>query len=562
MPPTATTHDNRPINGILTRAAAATTMVVAPLVLSGTLLAQDGSEGAPALGSLADRLDSLERDNDHLRAEVNALRAETNQEWLTEERSTQIRGIVTDVLSDSATRMSLQDSGATAGWNSDLGFFLRSSDNRFLLRVSGLVQARYMFSTTGEAGARNETQLGNNGVITGGAQDIPNAQYGFDMPHTRLVFQGHVFEPGIRYYLRTQFSPIQGFSPDTNWVNPVNTGALDVLDAYVTFDLTNEWSVRIGQFKLPFSRERLVSVQNRLAATNSFIDDIMGLNRSQGVELSTRGDDLAWSVAISDGGTDNLLAGISNNSGYFPVGTAPVNTPFWDQQADFAITSRVEFKIAGTWDEYREMTSPPGEAEGLLVGLAGHYQIGSRPTTDGYFNPLPLPGARPVPTLINSSGNNQWFNLTADATWNLGGATLFGAIYYSNSETKWSAESFSNGLSTVSGSANLLGILLQGSFYLSEKWELYGRYQYLDPLTKPTLQPLSNSAVFPDELASLNAVSLGANWYLDGQDLKWSFELGYALNTVGPTVATPENGLRPTVSGYEFVLMTQLQLQF
>ena len=537
-------------------------MVVAPLVLSGTLLAQDGSEGAPALGSLADRLDSLERDNDHLRAEVNALRAETNQEWLTEERSTQIRGIVTDVLSDSATRMSLQDSGATAGWNSELGFFLRSSDNRFLLRVSGLVQARYMFSTTGEAGAENQTQLGNNGVITGGAQDIPNAQYGFDMPHTRLVFQGHVFEPGIRYYLRTQFSPIQGFSPDTNWVNPVNTGALDVLDAYVTFDLTNEWSVRIGQFKLPFSRERLVSVQNRLAATNSFIDDIMGLNRSQGVELSTRGDDLAWSVAISDGGTDNLLAGISNNSGYFPVGTAPVNTPFWDQQADFAITSRVEFKIAGTWDEYREMTSPPGEAEGLLVGLAGHYQIGSRPTTDGYFNPLPLPGARPVPTLINSSGNNQWFNLTADATWNLGGATLFGAIYYSNSETKWSTESFSNGLSTVSGSTNLLGILLQGSFYLSEKWELYGRYQYLDPLTKPTLQPLSNTAVFPDELASLNAVSLGANWYLDGQDLKWSFELGYAFNTVGQTVATPENGLRPTVSGYEFVLMTQLQLQF
>ena len=560
MPPTATTHDNRPTNGILTRAAAATTMLVAPLILSGTLVAQDGSENAPALGSLADRLDSLERDNDQLRAEVNALRAETNQEWLTEERSTQIRGIVTDVLSDSSTRMSLQDSGATAGWNSELGFFLRSSDNRFLLRVSGLVQARYMFSSTGEAGARNETELGNNNIITGGAQDLPNAQYGFDMPHTRLVFQGHVFEPGIRYYLRTQFSPIQGFSPDTNFINPVNTGALDVLDAYVTFDLTNQWSVRFGQFKLPFSRERLVSVQNRLAATNSFVDDIMGLNRSQGVELSTRGDDLAWAVAISDGGTDNLLAGISNNSGYFPVGTVPVNTPFWDQQADLAITSRIEFKVAGTWDEYREMTSPPGEAEGILVGLAGHYQIGSRPTTDGTQPPLSQTGNQ---TLFRSSGNNQWMNVTADVTWNLGGASLFGAIYYSNTETKWSTQSLTaNNPRTVSGSMNLLGILLQGSFYLSEKWELYGRYQYLDPLTKPAIQPLSSSAVFPEELASLNAISVGANWYLDGQDLKWSFELGYAFNTVGPTVATPENGFRPTVSGYEFVLMTQLQLQF
>ena len=562
MLPTVTTSDNRSNNRILTRAASACTLLAAPLVLATALHAQD--TGEPATGSLADRLDSLERDNAHLKAEVDALREETNQEWLTQERVTDIRGIVTDVLSDSSSRMSLQDSGATAGWNSQLGFFLRSADNRFLMRVSGLVQARYMFSTTGDAGARNETQLGNNGVITGGAQDIPNAQYGFDMPHTRLVFQGHVFEPGIRYYLRTQFSPIQAFSPDTNFVNPVNTGSLDVLDAYVTFDLTNDWSVRFGQFKLPFSRERLVSVQNRLAATNSFVDDIMGLNRSQGVELSTRGDDLAWAVAISDGGTDNLLAGISNNSGYFPVGTAPVNTPYWDQQADFAITSRVEFKIAGTWDEYGEMTSPPGEAEGILVGLAGHYQIGSRPTTDGYTPPFP--GVASNQTLFTSAGNNQWLNLTADVTWNLGGASLFGAIYYSNSETKWSVESFGPGNNvgkpTIAGSANLLGILVQGSFYLSEKWEVYGRYQYLDPLNKPSLRPLSGTAVFPDEQASLNAISVGANWYLDGQDLKWTFELGYAFNTVGPTLATPENGFRPTVSGYELVLMTQLQLQF
>ena len=555
MLPTVTTSDNRSNIRFFTRAASACTLLAAPLVLSTALHAQQAGESAT--GSLAERLDSLERDNAHLKAEVDALREETNQEWLTQERVTDIRGIVTDVLADSSSRMSLQDSGATAGWNSQLGFFLRSADNRFLLRVSGLVQARYMFSTTGEAGARNETQLANNGVITGGAQDLPNAQYGFDMPHTRLVFQGHVFEPGIRYYLRTQFSPIQAFSPDTNWVNPVNTGSLDVLDAYVTFDLTNQWSVRVGQFKLPFSRERLVSVQNRLAATNSFVDDIMGLNRSQGVELSTRGDDLAWAVAISDGGTDNLLAGISNNTGYFPVGTAPVNTPFWDQQADFAITSRIEFKVAGTWDEYGEMTSPPGEAEGILVGLAGHYQIGSRPTTDGY---TPFTGISNT-TLFTSSGNNQWMNVTADVTWNLGGATLFGAVYYSNSETKWSVENTATQLATVSGSMNLLGILLQGSFYLSEKWEVYGRYQYLDPLTKPALQPLSTTAVFP-ELASLNALSVGANWYLDGQDLKWSFELGYAFNTVGAAVATPETGFRPTVSAYEFVLMTQLQLQF
>ena len=309
------------------RAVAAVMFSAGLLVPAGALLAQD-----PGSVSLEERLNSLERDNAHLKAEVDALRAETNQEWLTEQRATEIRGIVTDVLADSSSRMSLQNAGATAGWNSQLGFFLKSTDNRFSLQVGGLVQARYMFSNTGEAGFRNRDNFGNP-ALSGNAQQLPSSQYGFDMPHTRLVFKGHVFEPGIRYYLRTQFAPIDTFTPGENFVDPVTTGALDVLDAYVSFDLDNQWTLRVGQFKLPFSRERLVSVQNLLTATRSFVDEIQGVGRSQGVELSTRSDDLHWAVAISDGGTDNLLAGISNDSGYFPVGTAPVNTPYWDSQS-------------------------------------------------------------------------------------------------------------------------------------------------------------------------------------------------------------------------------------
>lgn len=529
------------------------------IALSGTVLAFAAPSGAQddAASALEDRLDSLERDNAHLRAEVDALRAETNQEWLTEQRATEIRGIVTDVLADSATRTSLQNAGATAGWNSQLGFYLKSADNRFSLQVGGLVQARYIFSNTSDGGFRNQENLGN-GAINGNAQQYPSSQYGFDMPHTRLVFKGHVFEPGIRYYLRTQFAPVDTFTPGTSYINPVSAGALDVLDAYVTFDLDNQWSLRVGQFKLPFSRERLVSVQNLLTATTSFVDDIQGVGRSQGVELSTRGDDLHWSVAISDGGTDNLLAGISNNSGYFPIGTAPVNSPYWDSQAEFSITSRVEYKLAGTWDEFSEMTSPMGEAEGLMLGLAGHFQTGSRPTTDS------IPGGNPPATgLYSSSGNNEWMNVTADVTWNLGGASLFGAIYYSNADTKWSRLQVgpANPKPTVFGTTRLLGLVVQGSVYLTEKWEVYGRYQFLDPLSAPETEPPGPNAVLAT-FSSLNAINLGANWYIDGQDVRWTFEMGYAFNQVRSTNATVGNGFRPTDSGYEFVLLTQLQLQF
>ena len=99
-------------------------------------------------------------------------------------------------------------------------------------------------------------------------------------------------------------------------------GSLNLLDAYVSFDLDNQWTVRFGQFKLPFARESLVSVQNLLTASRSTVDLLMGLGRSQGIELSTKGNDISWAFAFSNGGQDNLLSGLSNDSGFFPVGPA------------------------------------------------------------------------------------------------------------------------------------------------------------------------------------------------------------------------------------------------
>lgn len=505
--------------------------------------------GQQAFESLNDRLDSLERDNGYLQAEIDQLRQEAGQEWLTEKRATEIRGLVQDVLADSEARTSLQDSAATAGWDSGRGFYLRSADNRFMLQISGMMQARYLWNYSTSGGFTN---YNTNPPLQNSAVRNNDNAYGFDLPHTRLVFKGHVFEPGIRFFIRTQFGSFESFQPGTFSTNGANIGALDVLDAYVAFDLDNQWSVRVGQFKLPFSRERLVSVQNLLTADRSSVDTLMSVGRSQGVELSTRTDSFSWAVAVSDGGTDNLLAGISNNSGYFPLGTQPTNSFFWDRQATFAITSRVEFKLSGDWSEFREMTSPIGASPGLLLGLAGHYQIGQAP-----YGPTPNGGQ-----VYSGGGNNEWISVTADASWNVGGATVYGAIYYSNSETRWSVQNVGTNLPRIRGTTNLIGMILQGSMYMTPKWELFARYQYLDPSTTPTLDPGGNNAA-PVEFSPLSIATLGANWYIDGQDLRWSFQVGYAFNEVTMVSGTLNNGFRPLFAGTnELVLLTQLQLQF
>ena len=239
------------------------------------------------LDSLFERLDSLEQDNDSLRSEVATLRSDDETAWLTNERAAEIRGIVQDVLADSAGRTSLRASGATAGWTPESGFYLRSDDDRFLMEISGMMQARYMWSRTTGPGFANSVAFNS-----GNPQRLPANEYGFDLPNTRLQLKGHVFEPGIRYFLRGEIRSSDLLAPDSLYAESQSGGVFDLLDAYVAFDLDNDWAVQIGQFKLPFSRESLVSVQNLLTAGRSSVDELMGIGRSQGVQIATRGDDL------------------------------------------------------------------------------------------------------------------------------------------------------------------------------------------------------------------------------------------------------------------------------
>ena len=88
--------------------------------------------GTTALAIAGSAFGGVESDNDalsqiaELKQELAELKQQNGQDWLTEQRSSEIRGIVQDVLADADTRTSLQSSGAMAGYNN--GFFLASPD--------------------------------------------------------------------------------------------------------------------------------------------------------------------------------------------------------------------------------------------------------------------------------------------------------------------------------------------------------------------------------------------------------------------------------------------------
>jgi hypothetical protein len=535
------------------------------LIFAGSSFGQDaGTSDASAIQEMARRLAEIEKQNGTLQTRVNELEAADADTWLTQERADQIRGVVTDVLADSETRASLQSSGMNAGW--DDGFFLQSPDGRFRLEVGGMVQTRYMYSHIREGWPpRTDNQTPQPEFA---AEDDVTARGGFDIPHARLDFKGHVFGPDTRFRIQGEFSnqrpdAFQLYSTPPVAVAPENgsaNGKFQLLDAYILQELGSGWIVRVGQFKLPFDRGWEVPIANQLTGERNTVTLHMGLGRSQGVELGWAGDTTRIRVALSDGANDRIF-----DSYHFST-TQPANSPYSFTQAELSISARAEFKLAGDWRQFETMTSPPGGETGILLGVGGHWQQSKVMLNSTSYNNTP------------DGDYNEWLALTADLTWNLGGGSITAAGYYHSVSSTASYLYF--GFSPI-GSSNptfdagqvaMLGASLYGSMYLSADFEAFLGYDFMDVVNNGNLSSLKDAASPPNtfvepygafaDTTSFQSITAGATWYLDGNDLKWGFSATVFPTSISPAWSTPETGVRSSPVGDSYVLRTYVQLLF
>ncbi|MBU3728418.1 MAG: bZIP transcription factor [Phycisphaerales bacterium] len=505
-----------------------------------------------ALDDMARRLEALEKRNSQLQQEVVDLKAESGERWLTEERAAEIRGIVQDVLADAGERSSLQSSGMTAGW--DDGFFLSSPDGRFRMNISGFSQARWVWSEmrqslpTPPGGTRFPTNL---------------TATGFDLPNTQLWIDGHILSPDVTYMVKARFGnetptgfDIQAQGQPGGFVQYGDGGQLQLMDAWVRIALTDEWSFRAGQFRSPYSRDFLVLEQYQMAVARSVIAEHYSIGYTQGLELEYLSDEMRWRLSVNDGGNDYLFGPVQ------VVGSQPWNSPWDDQPAKWAVTSRFEWKGAGSWRQFDQFTSPEGTDPGWLFGIAFNLQ-GSNPTEI-------IPGGNLTGDLPNSSGQaNDWFGVTADYTMLLGGASLYVAGYW-NYISSHSA-SYLNGVPPVNywdiGNTYAMGAQVQFAGYFAPKWEAFVRYEYgyannSDPWIRPASGAGAGTIIqYTQGQSHLSIATVGVNWYIDGQDLKVSADFGYAFTPVDPAFATPQIGWRGSESD-EFVMRAQIQLMF
>ena len=155
---------------------------------------------AADLDDIRRELEKVKNQNEQMRDQIDVLRAETQQDWMTEQRAEQIKELVQDVLADADTRASLMGNGLMAGWSD--GFFLASADGRFRLNIGALMQVRFLANIL-------------NGTDGETVQNSDKTRYGFENSTTRFNLGGHVFSD-TQFFMEMGFGRLDpyGFSDD------------------------------------------------------------------------------------------------------------------------------------------------------------------------------------------------------------------------------------------------------------------------------------------------------------------------------------------------------------
>ncbi len=321
---------------------------------------------------------------------------------------------------------------------------------------------------------------------------------GFQTRRTKLEAKGEIAD-GWSYFVQVNADP--------------DGGSVELQEAWVKYVINENSTVQWGQFKLPLLREELVSSKRQLAAERSVVNETFTQDRSQGIQYGWDGENMRFRVALSDGldteNTDFDTAG----GGRYGLG-----------EADVAITGRFEYMGAGDWKQFDDFTSWQGSPFAWMVGGAAHYQNAGE---------------------TNNSIDHDLFQFTVDGSIEGNGWNVFGAFIFRTVDI------------TSGVDADDFGFLVQGGVFLNPQWEVFGRWDYVDP-----------DSVFSPADDAFNTFTAGVNYYVipESHAAKFTGDLVYFVDnpSTSAIIFSPDTGvgLLDTAEDGQFVIRLQFQLLF
>jgi len=302
-------------------------------MLAGWAFADDRMSAAQgASGDDVARLQALleaqQRKIESLEQQVLAANAQQEEAARVEAMRQQIR----EILSEEEFRESLMPAVLQAGY--DKGFFIRSSDDKFLLKIGFLGQFRFTHYGTSRS----------NRYLNPGLQR--DDRTGFDFQRARINFKGHAFSEDLTYFFELRTDAANAYDAILSW-------------AYVDYRFADEFHFRVGKFKSASTRANTTAHQNLQMISRPMVDGVFGLGFNAGVrfwgQLFDKRVDWFLDVTNSLSNGENFGAGttITNDMPTRTGGTLDGNPALafrlvWhalgeNGAADFASQADVEF---------------------------------------------------------------------------------------------------------------------------------------------------------------------------------------------------------------------------
>jgi phosphate-selective porin OprO and OprP len=332
---------------------------------------------------------------------------------------------------------------------------------------AGLGRGVTVRSADGEASLtiRARAQLRGSYLDVAGTRQ---SQFDAMLRRMRVVFTGDAMGPRLTYYVQLGFANLD-MEPDLR---------VPLRDAYVTWAPARDAHLRVGQMKVPFGRQRVVSSSALQMVDRSISVAELNLDRDVGLRLFS--DDLF--------GLNNRLGyslGIFGGDGRNRTGRA----------AGLLYVARAFVQPLGVFDDEQEADLDRTPSPRVRVGGGVAYnQNTNRPrSTTG----LPYP-----------TGTFDYTHLGLDAAAKHRGLSLSGELLYRRADRD-RLEALSDGTPVTLASRSGWGGYIQAGRMVSERVEVTGCYGRILPRrgTDPSLVPAS-------ELGG------GVSFYPRRQDLK------------------------------------------
>jgi Phosphate-selective porin O and P len=350
----------------------------------------------------------------------------------------------------------------------------------------------YAAELKADAGARtilNQTNLSNVEVEVGVrfgysinlrdgvSPDDDETTIGFQFSEAEVAISGDVTD-NMHAHISFDFGP-----DDTD--SSGSEGTAHLSEAYVDWTVNDDFKLRVGQFVPAFSSEASTSEFHMMNSYRSTTHEFLGTpSYTQGVEASFGGDTWDLTVGFNDG--PNTASTAFNSS----------------SEADYAFNARFDFYGDSNKERFMDQTSWRGSENGWRIGAGLMY------ATMGQTNPSTV--AEPTALFY-----------TVDGAFEGDGWAVRGAFYGSTPDPD------------VTDDFNNFGFELGGSVFMSDQWELFGRWDILILDDDSTAMQTSGEDTF-------NYIAFGANYYFvpESHAAKLTLEIGVALDETADILNT------------------------